>query len=152
MPVQPIPNEQQPMCPYIIVRGAAQAIDFYGRAFGASERYRLEDPAGKIGHAEIDVGGAQLMLADEFPEHGATSPQTVGGTSVSIHLYVTDVDDVVSRAVAAGATLLQPAHDEFFGERVALLSDPFGHRWHLATRTEIVSPGEMQQRMNAAYR
>ena len=151
MSVKPVPNENQPMCPYIIVRGAAQAIEFYQNAFGAKELFRLKDPSGKIGHAELELGGAHLMLADEYPDFGAVGPVTVGGTPVSIHLYVADVDRVVAAATEAGATLLQPLRDEFFGDRVALLTDPFGHKWHLATRKEDVSPVEMQRRMDAAY-
>jgi PhnB protein len=146
-----IPNKNQPMCPYLIVRGAAAAIDFYSQAFGATELFRLKDPTGKIGHAELEVGGAHFMLADEYPDFGALSPVTVGGTPVAIHLYVADVDATVAQASAAGATVLQPLRDEFFGDRVAILSDPFGHKWHLATRKENVTPEEMQRRMDAAY-
>jgi PhnB protein len=140
------------LSPYLIVKGAAQAIAFYREAFGAREVFRLNDPAGKIGHAEIEVGAALLMLADEYPDFGALSPVTVGGSPVALHLYVTDVDAVVARAIAAGATVLQPLQDEFFGDRVAILVDPFGHKWHLATRKENVSPAEMQRRMDAAHR
>ena len=152
MPANPIPNESQPLSPYLIVKGAAQAIVFYREAFGAREVFRLKDPAGKIGHAELEVGAAHLMLADEYPDFGALSPVTVGGTPVALHLYVADVDAVVARATEAGATVLRPLQDEFFGDRVALLVDPFGHKWHLATRKEDVSPAEMQRRMDAAYR
>ncbi len=144
---QPIPNPSQPLTPYIIVRDAPAAIEFYRKAFGAQERSRLTDPNGKVGHAELDVGGGLLMLADEYPDFGALSPISVGGTSVSIHLYVENVDEVVTRALDAGATVLRPLRDEFFGDRTA---DPFGHRWHLATRMEDVSPQEMQRRMDAA--
>jgi PhnB protein len=151
MTVEAIPNPHQPMCPYLIVRGASSAIEFYATAFGAREMYRLTDPDGKIGHAELDVLGGRVMLADEFPDFGATGPLTIGGTPVSIHVYVMDVDELVARAEDAGATLLQAPKDEFFGHRVALLTDPFGHRWHLACRKEDVSPEEMQTRMNAAY-
>jgi PhnB protein len=151
MSVNPVPNEHQPMCPYLIVKGAAHAIDFYVKAFGAKEIFRLKEPSGKIGHAELDIGGAHVMLADEYPDFGALSPVTVGGTPVSIHLYVADVDKLVERAIIAGATLLRPLTDEFFGDRVALVADPFGHKWHLATRKENVSHEEMQRRMHAAY-
>jgi PhnB protein len=150
MPTNPIPDESQPMCPYLIVQGAAQAIAFYVAAFGAREVFRLTDPAGKIGHAELEIGAARLMLADEYPDFDALSPATVGGTPVSLHLYVTDVDAAVARAMGAGATLRQPLRDEFFGDRIALLVDPFGHKWHLATRLEDVTPEEMQRRMDAA--
>jgi PhnB protein len=150
MPANPIPDESQPMCPYLIVQGAVRAIAFYAAAFGAREVFHLTDPAGKIGHAELEIGAARLMLADEYPDFDALSPATVGGTPVSLHLYVTDVDAAVARATGAGATLLQPLRDEFFGDRIALLMDPFGHKWHLATRLEDVTPEEMQRRMDAA--
>ena len=149
-PVKPVPDENRAMSPYLIVKGAAQAIEFYARAFDAKELFRLAEPSGKIGHAELEIGRARFMLADEYPDFGALSPVTVGGSPVSIHIYVADVDATVDRAVAAGATLLRPVADEFFGDRVALLTDPFGHKWHLATRKENVSPREMQERMNAA--
>jgi PhnB protein len=151
MSVSPIPNEQQPLCPYLIVKGAAEAIDFYVEAFGAKEILRLTEPNGKVGHAELVMGKARFMLADEYPDFDAFSPLTVGGTPVSLHLYVVDVDKLVAQATGAGATLLRPLTDEFFGDRVALLVDPFGHKWHLATRKEEVSPEEMQRRMDAAY-
>jgi len=151
MSVQPIPNEQQPLSPYLIVNGAAQAIDFYIKAFGAKELARLKEPSGKIGHAELQIGKARFMLADEYPDFGALSPVTVGGTSVSLHLYVADVDKLVERVISAGGTLLRPLTDEFFGDRVALIVDPFGHKWHLATHKEDVSFEEMQRRMDAAY-
>ena len=148
---QPIPNPSQPLTPYIVVRGAPAAIEFYRKAFDAKERFRLKEPSGKVGHAELEIGGALLMIADEYPDFGALSPVSVGGTCVSLHLSVEDVDQVVKRAVDAGATVLRPLRDEFFGDRTAMLSDPFGHRWHLATRREDVSPAEMQRRMDAAY-
>lgn len=151
MTVRPVPDPKQPMAPYIIVRGAAAAIDFYRRAFGARELYRLSEPSGKIGHAELDVAGGTLLLADEYPDFGALAPVSVGGTAVSLHLYVEDVDAMVARAAEAGATVLRPLRDEFFGDRTATLSDPFGHRWHLASRREEVTPEEMQKRMASAF-
>ena len=151
MTVNPVPNRHQPMSPYLIVKGAARAIAFYEQAFGAKELFRLKDPSGKIGHAELEIGGGRFMLADEYPDFGALSPVSVGGSPVSIHLYVANVDGTVECATRAGATLLRPLKDEFFGDRVALLTDPFGHKWHLATRKEEVSPEEMQKRMDAAY-
>lgn len=151
MTIEPIPNVHQPLCPYLIVRGASRAIEFYAKAFQANEVFRLTDPDDKIGHAELDIAGGRIMLADEYPDFGALGPLTVGGTPVSIHMYVADVDQVVARAEEAGATVLQKPKDEFFGHRVSLLADPFGHRWHLATRKEDVSPAEMQSRMSAAY-
>jgi PhnB protein len=139
------------MCPYLIVRGAAAAIEFYARAFGARELFRLQEPSGKVGHAELELRGARFMLADEYPDFGALGPVSIGGTAVAIHLYVDDVDALMAKAVSAGATLLQPPRDEFFGERVGLLVDPFGHKWHFASRKETVSPEEMQRRMTEAY-
>jgi PhnB protein len=138
-----------PLTPYLVVRGAAQAIDFYGRAFGAVEAFRLSEPGGKVGHAELLLGGGRLMLADEYPDFGALGPASVGGTPVTLHLYVTDVDAVMARAEALGATVLRAAKDEFYGDRSGMLLDPFGHRWQIATRGEPVSPEQMQQRWNA---
>ncbi|HEV7507900.1 MAG TPA: VOC family protein [Thermoanaerobaculia bacterium] len=132
--------------PYLHVKGAARAIEFYVRAFGAKEVVRLSEPGGRIGHAEIQIGDARIMLADEFPEHGIRGPQSLGGTSVGIHLTVPDVDAVAEQAVAAGASLSKPIQDEFYGERGGKLEDPFGHTWHLVTRIEDVSPEEMQRR------
>lgn len=149
--VDAVPNQRQPLCPYVIVRGASKAIEFYVVVFGAREVFRLTDPQNKIGHAELDIAGAKLLLADEFPDFGATGPLTIGGTPVFLHMYVSDVDQVAARAEAAGATILQKPKDEFFGDRTCLLADPFGHRWQLATRTENVSPEDMQKRMDAAY-
>jgi PhnB protein len=139
------------LTPYIIVKGAVRAIQFYTEAFGARELYRLSDPtSGKIGHAELAIGTGKLMLADEYPDWGAVSPASIGGTPVSLHLYVSDVDTAVQRATALGATVLRAAKDEFFGDRAAMLIDPFGHQWQLATRRETVTPDEMQRRWNAA--
>jgi PhnB protein len=151
MPVEPIPKRKSALSPYLVVKGATEAISFYQQAFGARELFRLTEPSGKVGHAELELGGSQFMLADEYPDFGALSPVTLNGTPVSIHLYVADVDEVAARAVAHGATLLRPLSDEFFGDRVALIVDPFGHKWHLATRKEDVSYEEMQRRMTAAY-
>ena len=151
-PAKPIPEGRQSLTPYLIVRNAAKAIEFYKNAFGAVEKYRLSEPGGKIGHAEIQIGDSALMLADEYPDFGALSPETIGGTSVTLHLYVEDVDRSVERASSAGATSLRPLQDEFFGDRTGMILDPFGHKWHLATRKEEVTPEEMQQRWNAMFR
>jgi PhnB protein len=151
MTTKPIPDERQSMSPYLIVKGATAAITFYGKAFGAELLFSLKDPSGKVGHAELEIGDSRFMLADEYPDFGALSPVTIGGTPVSIHLYVANVDEITARAVEAGATLLRPVSDEFFGDRVALVADPFGHKWHLATRKEDVTPEEMQKRMDAAF-
>ena len=138
--------------PYLSVQGAADAIEFYKRAFGATETLRLEDPNdGKIGHAEISIGGAVVMLADEYPELDFLGPRARGGTSVRIHLFVDDVDAVLEQAVAAGASLKRPAKDEFYGERSGQVEDPFGHRWILSTVLEEMSAEEMQRRFAALY-
>jgi PhnB protein len=134
------------LIPYIIVRDAASALDFYARAFGAEEKFRLTDPAGRIGHAEIAIGDAIVMLADEHPEWGAVSPDSLGGTPVSLHLSVADADAAAERAVAAGATLLRPVEDQFHGNRSGMIADPFGHKWMISQQTETVSPEEMQRR------
>ena len=136
------------LTPYIIVKDAANAIRFYVDALDAVESYRLTEPSGsgKIGHAELRIGAGRLMLADEAPDWGALSPVSVGGTPVSLHLYVADVDAVVKRAVTAGATVLRQPKDEFFGDRSAMIMDPFGHRWQIATHKEDVTPAEMQKR------
>jgi PhnB protein len=145
-----VPDAAQALSPYIVVRGAAKAITFYTEVFGARELFRLTEPSGKIGHAELTIAASKLLIADEYPDFGALSPVAVGGTPVALHLYVEDVDAVVERALSAGATLLRPVKDEFFGDRAGMLTDPFGHRWHLATRKEEVSPEEMQRRWSAA--
>jgi PhnB protein len=137
------------LTPYLIVKDAAKALEFYAKAFHAREAYRLTGPDGKIGHAELTIQGAALMLADEYPDFGALSPTSVGGSPVSIHLYVEDVDAVIARAAAAGATVSKPTSDEFFGDRTGKITDPFGHKWHIATRKEEVSPQEMQRRWNS---
>ncbi|HEV2818090.1 MAG TPA: VOC family protein [Allosphingosinicella sp.] len=132
--------------PYIIVRDAAAALDFYARAFGAEEAFRLTDPGGRIGHAQMTIGGDMVMLADEHPEWGAVSPTSLGGTPVSLHLSVADADASAERAVAAGATLLRTVEDQFHGSRSGMVADPYGHKWMLSQETETVSPEEMQRR------
>lgn len=151
MAVKPVPNEHQPMAPHLVVKGASRAIEFYVKAFGAIELYRLSEPSGKVGHAELEINGGRFMLADEYPDFGALSPVTLGGTPISIHLYVPDVDQWVERAVAAGASVLRPLRDEFYGDRVAMLACPFGHKWHVATRKEEMATEEMQRRMDKAF-
>jgi PhnB protein len=147
----PVPADQPSVMPHLIVKHAARAIAFYTSAFGARELFRLTEPGGKVGHAELAFGTARIGLADEYPDFGALSPASVGGTPVSIHLYVADVDLVVARAVAEGATLLRPIRDEFYGDRVGMLADPFGHKWQLASRREEVAPAEMQRRFTALF-
>jgi PhnB protein len=149
MAVKPIPEGYHTVTPYLIVKGAAQALDFYQRAFGAQESVRMPGPEGKIMHAEIQIGDSKIMLADEFPQMGAVSPQTIGGTPVGICLYVDNVDALHSQAVAAGAKVERPLQNQFYGDRSATLVDPFGHKWTIATHVEDVSPEEMQRRMTA---
>ncbi len=144
--VNPIPDTYPGATPYLICRGAAQAIDFYKKAFGAVERFRLGAPDGPIGHAEVQIGKAIVMLADEFPEMGARSPQTIGGSPVSMYVYVEDVDALTRRAEAAGAKVLRPVADQFYGDRSVHLEDPFGHRWGFATHVEDVSFEEVKRR------
>lgn len=134
---------------YLTVDGAARAIDFYQRAFGAREKFRLTEPGGRIGHAELEFGGTTIMLADAFPEYGLRDPKALGGTPVSIHLHVDDADALIQQAVDAGATLERAAADQFYGERSGSVHDPFGHRWLIGHAIEEVSPGEMQRRYEA---
>jgi PhnB protein len=138
--------------PYLCVTGGAAAIDFYIRVFGAHEVMRLTYPDGRIGHAELKLGPATLMLADEHPEYGIRSPQAFGGTGTTIHLHVDDVDALVARAVEAGATVLRPPTDEGHGERQARVRDPFGHEWLLGHQIEAVSAEEIQRRFAAEFR
>ena len=137
--------------PYLIVDGAAEAIEFYKTVFGATERMRMGAPGEKIGHAELMLGESCIMLADEHPEIGARGPRAIGGTPVTISLYVEDVDTTAARAVEAGAKLTRPVETQFYGDRVAGIEDPFGHSWHLATHVEDVSPEEMERRMAAQH-
>ena len=149
--VKPIPEGYHTATPYLIITNAAKAIEFYKEAFGATELARLATPDGKVGHAEIQIGDSRIMLADEFPEWDARSPQTIGGSAVHIMLYVADVDSVVNRAVAAGATLFKPVADQFYGDRSGSITDPFGHKWTIATHKEDVPPEEMRRRASALF-
>jgi PhnB protein len=150
MAVKPVPEGYHTATPYLIVRGAAAAIDFYKQAFGAIEIMRMPMPNGKLGHAEIKIGDSIIMLADEVPEMGHKGPQTLGGTSVGIMLYVTDVDAVATQATALGAKVIRPIADQFYGDRSGHFEDPFGHQWTLSTHIEDVSEDEMMRRMAAA--
>jgi len=147
--VKPIPEGYHTVTPYIIVKGAVAAIEFYKKAFGATERMRWADPSGRIGHAEIQIGDSPIMLADEFPEMEVRSPQSFGGTPVFLCIYVEDVDARVDQAVAAGAQVVRPVQDQSYGDRSGTLTDPFGHQWTLATHKEDVSPEEMDRRFEA---
>jgi PhnB protein len=151
MSLPPLPSDRARLSPYVVVKGAQDALRFYTAAFGVKELYRLTSPDGKIGHAEVDFGGVRLMVADEHPDFGALAPPTIGGSPVSLHLYVADVDAVVAKATAAGATVLRAPRNEFYGDRSATVVDPFGHQWHLASRREEVTPAEMQRRMAEQY-
>ena len=141
-----IPEGYHSVTPYLVVEGAAKAIDFYKRAFGATEVMRMEDPNGRIGHAEIQIGDSHIMLADEYPEMGYRGPQSLGGAAVSLMVYVDDVDSVFKRALGAGAQEAQPLKDQFYGDRSGTLKDPFGHVWTIATHVEDVPPDEMRRR------
>ena len=152
MATRPIPDGYPTATPYLIVQGAARAIDFYVRAFRAKETMRFPGPDGRIGHAEIRVGTSPIMLADEFPEMGAKSPKTLGGTPVNLCLYVEDVDALFAQAVDAGAKQLRPVKDQFYGDRSGTLEDPFGHVWTIATHVEDVPPEELQRRMESAMK
>ncbi len=149
MAVKPIPDGYHNVTAYLVTRDAARAIAFYGQAFGAVEVMRIAAPDGKIGHAEIRIGDSPIMLSDEFPEMNAQSPLVLGGSPVSMLLYVADVDKTLAQAIAAGATLLRPVEDKFYGDRSGSVTDPFGHIWHLATHTEDVPPDEVRRRAEA---
>ena len=144
--VKPIPEGYPQVTPYLVVDGAGAAIEFYGKVLGARERMRLPGPDGTIGHAELQLGDSLIMVADEAPQLGIHGPRTVGGTPVTISVYVEDVDGVVERAVQAGATVLRPVEDQFYGDRSGQFEDPFGHRWSVATHVEDVTPEEMGRR------
>jgi PhnB protein len=144
--VKPIPDGYPQLAPYLAIDGAEAAIEFYGRVFGARERMRMPAPEGKIGHAELEIGDALIMLADEFPEMSAPSPKRIGGSPVTISLYVDDVDAVFESALEAGATELRAVENQFYGDRSGQFEDPFGHRWSIATHVEDVAPEEMEKR------
>ena len=145
-------QSRQSVVPYMCVKDAADALAFYRRAFGAKEAFRLTEPgSGRIGHAEFDIGNSRVMISDEYPDFGALSPQSVGGSPIKLHLAVDDVDAFVKTAVSAGATVLRPPKDQFFGERNAMIADPFGHSWFVSAQIEDVSPAEMQKRWAKAF-
>jgi PhnB protein len=144
--VKPIPDEYPQVTPYLCVDGAGAAIEFYREVLGATERARLAGPDGKVAHAELQLGDSLIMLADEYPELGIRSPKALGGSPVTISVYVEDVDAVFGRALQAGAKALRPVEDQFYGDRIGQFEDPFGHRWSVATRIEDVTPEEMARR------
>ena len=145
--VQPIPEGYPRVTPYLCIDGAAEAIDFYSNVFGATERMRMSAPGDKVGHAELEIGDSLIMLSDEFPDMEVRSPKAIGGSPVTISLYVEDVDDVFQRAQRAGAKVIRPVENQFYGDRTGQFEDPFGHRWSVATHIEDVSPDEMARRM-----
>ena len=149
--VNHIPEGYHSVTPYLIVNDGARAIEFYKEAFGAVEVFRMDGPDGKVGHAEIKIGDSHVMLADEHPEMNARSPQSYGGSPVSLMVYVEDVDAVVNRAVEAGAKLVRPVANQFYGDRTGGVTDPFGHSWYVATHVEDVPPEELQARAAAAH-
>ena len=150
MAVKPIPEGYHSVTPYLIIKGAADAIEFYKKAFGATELFRFPAPDGKIGHAEIKIGDSPIMLADEFAEMGYKGPRALGGSPVSLMLYLEDVDTVFNRAVEAGASVKEAVQDKFYGDRTGTLTDPFGHVWHVSTHKEDVSMEEMEERAKQA--
>jgi PhnB protein len=138
--------------PYLRVKDAGRAIEFYKEAFGAVEKFRLTEPSGRIGHCELLFGSTTLMLSEEYPEYGFLGPQSIGGTSISIHLHLDDADAAIARAVSAGASVIRPASDAFYGERSGTVRDPFGHEWMLGHNIEDVAPEEMQRRYDELLR
>ncbi len=144
--VQAIPAGYSEVTPYLSIRGAAEAIEFYKKAFGAKELMRMPGPEGKLGHAEVRIGGSRIMLSDEYAAMDFLGPQSRGGTTVHLHVYVKDVDAVVARAEAAAAKVVRPVANQFYGDRTGSVQDPFGHVWHFATHVEDVPPKEMKRR------
>jgi PhnB protein len=148
--VKPIPDGYHVVTPYLIVAGAAAALEFYREVLGGEESFRMNQPDGRVGHAEIRFGDSTIMLADEFPDIGARGPRSLGGSPVSLLIYVEDVDAVVARAVERGAVLKRPIENKFYGDRAGGIEDPWGHAWTIATHVEDVSPEEMERRAKAA--
>ena len=147
-----IPEGHNSITPYLIIKGAAQAIDYYKKVFGATEVFRMDQPDGKVGHAELKIGNSRIMVAEENPKMGLgyTSAVSIGASPVSLYLYMPDVDRVIERAVAAGAKTLKPVQDQFYGDRSGFIQDPFGHLWGIATHIEDVAPKELQERAKKA--
>jgi PhnB protein len=150
MAVKPIPEGYHTLTPYLTVRDAVRAIEFYKQAFGAQERGVMKGPDGKVMHAELKIGDSIIMLGDEFPEYGALSPQSTGGAGLGLHIYVDGVDAAFDRAVKAGARVDMPVSDQFWGDRYGKLTDPFGHKWSIATHTKDMSADEMKRSMDEA--
>ncbi|MEO7538396.1 MAG: VOC family protein [Pyrinomonadaceae bacterium] len=148
--VKAIPGGYEGVTPYLICRNAEAAIDFYKRAFGAGELFRIGEP-GMVGHAELKIGGAIIMLADEHPEMGAHSPESIGGSPVSLMIYVENVDEFTKKAVEEGLEVIKPVQNQFYGDRSGYFKDPFGHMWSFATHIEDVTPEDMNERASAMY-
>lgn len=144
--VKPIPDDYPQVTPYLCVDGASAAIDFYVKVFGATERMRMGGPDGRLGHAEVQIGSGLVMLSDEWPEMDIRGPRSIGGSPVTVSVYVEDVDAVFAKAIEAGATSLRDPEDQFYGDRSGQFLDPFGHRWSVATHVEDVDPDELQRR------
>ena len=151
MSARPVPAGHRTVAPYLAIKNGVKALEFYKKAFGATEIFRLLTPDGRLGHAEIRLGDSLIMLSDEFPEFGGKAPDTLGGSPVSIHLYVEDVDAFFKRALVAGARERKPVMDQFYGDRSGQLEDPFGHLWWVATHKEDVAPEEMQKRVETMF-
>ncbi len=151
MPVNPIPENYHSVTPYLSIKGAAKALEFYKQAFNATEMLRLAAPSGEIAHAEIIIGNSHIMLADQCKESPIPSPRTLGGSSVGLHIYVDDVDALYAQAINAGATQIKPVEDQFYGDRTGTLEDPFGHIWFLATHQEDLTPEEINKRAEALF-
>ncbi|MBK9026956.1 MAG: VOC family protein [Propionivibrio sp.] len=152
MSVKPIPDGYHSVTPYLSIKGAADAIEFYKQALGANELFRMAMPSGDIGHAEIMIGNSRIMLADPCEEFNFRSPKVLGGSSVGLHVYVEDVDKLFAQAVAAGAKVVKPLQDQFYGDRGGTLEDPFGHVWFLATHKEDLAPEEINRRAEALFK
>jgi len=151
MSVKPILESFHNITPYLSIKGATQGIEFYKRAFNAAEVFRLPTPSGEIGHAELMIGDSRIMMSDPCEESPIPSPQALGGSSVGLHLYVDDVDATFEQAVKAGATAVKPVEDQFYGDRMGTLKDPFGHIWFLATHKEDLTPEEINKRAEALF-
>jgi PhnB protein len=146
MAVKPIPDGYHSVTPYLIVKGAAKALDYYKQALGATELFRVDGPGGTVGHAEIKIGDSIVMLADEFPQMGFRGPEALGGSPVGLMIYVPDVDTQFAQALAAGGTVVKPLQNQFYGDRSGTIRDPFGHLWTISTHVEDVSPEEVARR------
>ena len=149
--VKPIPDGYHTATPYLIVNGGVKALEFYKQAFGAEELFRMPAPGGKIGHAELEIGGSLVMLSDALPQFATRSPKELGGTTASVFMYVENVDAVVEKAVDAGATVTMETADQFWGDRMGSITDPFGHNWSLATHVEDVTPEQVAERAKEAF-